>query len=63
VQHGASPDAAIGAALRCVEKALHERRALQQRSRPPLAPAVREYANPVTPEAAGEPYRSKHTAW
>jgi hypothetical protein len=63
MQHGASPDAAIGAALRCVEKALHERRALRQRSRPPLAPALREYATHVTPEAAGEPYRSKHTAW
>jgi ribosome-associated translation inhibitor RaiA len=63
VQHGDSPDAAIGAALRCVEKALHERRALRRCSRPSLVPALREYANYLMQETAGEQYRSKHTAW
>jgi ribosome-associated translation inhibitor RaiA len=62
VQHGDSPDAAIGAALRCVEGALQERRALRRRTRLPLLPTLPGYANRLTPEATGEPYRSKHTA-
>ena len=63
VQHGDSPDAAIGAALRHVESALHERRALRQRARPRPVSAPRGYGNCITQEGAAEQYRSQHTVW
>jgi ribosomal subunit interface protein len=60
VQHGDSPDAAIGAALRRVESALQKRRAMRQRSHPRLISALRGDANRVTPEGAAEQYCSQH---
>jgi hypothetical protein len=51
MQYGDSADAALGAALRCVEGALHERRALQQGAHTPERPRLQ--GTPLPPGQYG----------
>jgi ribosome-associated translation inhibitor RaiA len=57
-QHGNSPDAAIGVALRCVEDALYAQRALRRRSTPVIPPpqkAPSPHSSPFTGHRPTEP--------